>query len=260
MLASILAVEDHHIPPVDEIIIMPERYFAGTPFAINKVVVIMFIAAIVTILFFGIAFARPKIVPRGLQNFGEVIVDFVRNGVIMEVIGPAGLGFLPFLTTMFAFIFVNNIFSIIPAVNYPATARLAIPGVLAILVWFIFQIVGIINQGPAWYVRTVWPSSVPIAIRPLYALIELVAVFLIRPFSLAVRLGANMIAGHVMLTVFFIFAYNFIEPRISILVGIPAFLLATALVVFEILVALLQAYIFTILTAVYIGESMHHDH
>jgi F-type H+-transporting ATPase subunit a len=261
-LQSIFAFDpDEPVPDVKELLIKPCKYLCGNQWlGINKVVIIMMIAAVLTVVFFTLGSLNAKLVPSGLQNLVETTVDFVRNGIINEVIGPNGMWALPLLTAMFVFIFFLNIFEVIPGISYPGTARLAVPAALAVMVWVIFQVVGIVYQGPAWYIRTIWPKSVPLAIRPLYAAIEFVAVFFVRPFSLAVRLGANLIAGHVMLSVFFIFAYNFTEFKKGLPVGVAATLLAIALTVFEILVSFLQAYIFTILTAVYIGESMHHEH
>jgi F-type H+-transporting ATPase subunit a len=191
----------------------------------------------------------------------ESLVEFVRNGIVMEVMGPDGLSFVPFLTSMFTFLFVANIFGITPFLNFPATSRIAIPLFLAVLVWFIFNIVGIAKQGFGGYLKSnLFPPGVPPALYVLVTPIEFVSTFLVRPFSLAVRLFGNMFAGHLILTIFALgTVYLLLEPA-TIAFAPFAFLLMVFMTAFEVLVAALQAYIFTILTAVYIGLAMHPEH
>ena len=179
----------------------------------------------------------------------------------MEVMGPDGLVYVPFLTSMFTFLLVCNIFGIIPFLNFPATSRIAIPAFLAIFVWFIFNIAGIAKQGAGGYFKSqLFPPGVPTALYILVTPIEFVSTFLVRPFSLAVRLFGNMFAGHLILTIFALgTAYLLLEP-VTIVFAPFAFLLMVFMTAFEVLVAALQAYIFTILTAVYIGLAMHPEH
>lgn len=218
-------------------------------------------ATLLTLGIFLTAGKRAQLVPTGVQNLAESIVEFVRDQVVMQTMGPAGLGWVPFLTALFMFIFFSNIFEVIPGIQMPATARMAIPGFLALLVWVIFNAVGIKNQGLFGYLKSsLFPPGVPKAILPLVALIEFVSVFFVRPFSLAVRLFANMLAGHLLLVTFAVLsAALFTKSFLAVVLPLPAIMLVL-LTAFEILVALLQAYIFTILTAVYIGGAMHPEH
>jgi F-type H+-transporting ATPase subunit a len=226
----------------------------------NRVSLLMVIAGLIVIALFLLAFRRPQLVPRGLQNGMEALVDFVRNSIAVEVMGPAGLPWVPFLTAMFVFIFVNNIFGILPFVNFPTTSRMAIPILLAVLVWILFNVAGIRAQGMTYFKETLFPPGVPKALYILVTPIEFVSVFLVRPLTLSVRLAANMIAGHLILTIFFIgTAYLAWQPS-TLVFAVPAFVLSIFLVTFEILVAVLQAYIFTILTAVYVGGAIHPEH
>jgi F-type H+-transporting ATPase subunit a len=226
----------------------------------NRVSLLMVLAGLIVVALFVLAFRRPALVPRGLQNVMEAVVEFVRNGIAVEVMGPAGLPWVPFLTTMFVFIFVNNIFGILPFVNFPTTSRMAIPILLAVLVWVLFNVAGIRAQGAKYFREVLFPPGVPPALYILVTPIEFVSTFLVRPLTLSVRLAANMIAGHLILTIFFLgTAYLAFKPS-TIPFAIPAFALATFLVAFEVLVAVLQAYIFTILTAVYIGGAIHPEH
>jgi F-type H+-transporting ATPase subunit a len=229
-------------------------------FCLNRVGLYMFVVAGVVIVLFLLAFSRPEIVPRGLQNLMESAVDFVRNEIAISVIGQEGVRYVPLLVSLFFFIFVGNIFGIIPLIQFPVNSRMAIPAFLAGLVWVLFNVAGIKAQGIGYFKNTLFPPGVPKALYVLVTPIELVSVFLVRPLTLSVRLLANMIAGHLILSIFFLgVAYLLAKPS-TIPFAVPAFALAVFLVAFEILVAVLQAYIFTILTAVYIGGAIHPDH
>jgi len=226
----------------------------------SKVSLLMIIAAIVVIALFLVAFHAPQVVPRALQNGMEAVVDFVRNAIVMEVMGAEGLRWVPFLTAMFAYIFVCNVMEIIPLINFPPTSRIAIPLFLAIVVWFSFNVVGFKEQGVGYLKSTLFPPGVPAALYILVTPIEFVSTFLVRPFSLSVRLMGNMFAGHLILTIFALgTAYLLLKPATFAFAPF-SFALSVFLTAFELLVAVLQAYIFTILTAVYIGGSMHAEH
>jgi F-type H+-transporting ATPase subunit a len=226
----------------------------------NRASGLMMLAALIVTTLFLLAFRRPTIVPRGLQNAMESIVEFVRNSIVMEVMGPSGLPWVPFLTSMFMFIFVCNVFEILPFINFPVTSRIAVPAFLAGVVWILFVVVGFKEQGLGYLKNTLFPPGVPAAMYLLLTPIEFISTFLIRPFSLAVRLLGNMFAGHLILTIFALgTAYLLLKPSTAIFAPL-SFALAIALTLFELLVAVLQAYIFTILTAVYVGSSMHPEH
>jgi F-type H+-transporting ATPase subunit a len=205
---------------------------------------------------------KDALVPAGLiQNTAESGVAFVRNQVIMQTIGADGLGFLPYLTALFFFIFFSNITEIIPGVQFPANARFGVPLVLAMFTWVIYNVVGIVKQGPLHYLKnSTIPPGVPKAILPLVVIIEIVSTFLVRPFSLMVRLFANMLAGHLILVTFAVLTAGLWALKVTLVIAPFSFALLVAMTGFEILVSFLQAFIFTILTAVYIGSSMHPDH
>ena len=253
---SVLALE---FEPVSRLTSWKPILLKGTPFAINKVVLLMWLAVILVFFLFRQAGRRAALVPAGVQNVAESIVDFVREGVILQTIGPDGMGFLPLLVTMFCFIFVLNVFEIIPIIQMPVTARMALPFFMTMIVFFIYNLVGIKNQGLFGYFKSIlFPPGVPVALKPLVALIEFVSTIFVRPFSLAVRLFANLLAGHLLLATFAVLSTALFTSTI-IGSAVPGALLV-ALTGFELLVSVLQAFIFTILTAVYIGGSMHPDH
>ena len=143
----------------------------------------------------------------------------------------------------------------------PVNARIALPVFLAVIIWFMFNIVGIVKQGPFGYLRSImFPPGVPKALYILVTPIELVSTLIVRPLSLSVRLFANMLAGHLLLVSFAVITASLLDPSPLIVIWPFSFLLLVALTGFEVLVAVLQAFIFTILAAVYIGGSMHPEH
>jgi F-type H+-transporting ATPase subunit a len=229
----------------------------------NKIALIGVIAAVLATTVFAIAANRDgSKAPRGIRNLCEATVEFIENGVVMQTLGAKGLRWTPFLLSLFVFIYLCNVPGVFPILQMPATARIAIPLCLALLVWVTFIGTGIKHQGAGYFGHLIWPPGVPTALKPLVGLIEFVSTIIVTPFSLTVRLMANMMAGHILLVTFALLTGALIEARDKILipVGILPFFMLLFLTGFEILVAFLQAYIFTILTAVYINNAMSsHD-
>jgi F-type H+-transporting ATPase subunit a len=248
-------------PPVSHVIEWPEFLFEGTPFAVSKVVVLMWISALISVGFVILAGRNFKLVPKPLQNVGESFYGFIQNGIILETMGPDGLKYTPFLGSLFIFVLSCNFWGIIPVAQMPVNARIALPFFLALLVWAIFVVVGIKKQGPFGYLKnTGFPPGVPKALYLLVTPIELVSTFIVRPLSMFVRLFANMLAGHLLLTSFAVICAALWAMQPTVVILPFSFALLVALTGFEILVIFLQAFIFTILAAVYIGSSMHPEH
>lgn len=253
---ALIALE---FPPVSHLIEWPDMFGTSGPFGINKVVLLTFVAAILVGGFYLMAGRSQKLVPTGAQNFAETVVEFIQEGVILQTMGAEGLYWTPFLLTLFSFIFVTNIFGIIPFIQMPVNARMALPAFLAIVIWILFNFIGIKKQGFFGYFKSMlFPPGVPKALYILVTPIEFVSTIFVRPLSLAVRLFANMLAGHLLLVSFAVISAALFKATVVGAV-LPGGLLI-ALTGFEILVALLQAFIFTILAAVYIGGAMHPEH
>jgi F-type H+-transporting ATPase subunit a len=258
---TFLALE---FPPIGHLVEWEGLFLKGTPFEVNKVVLLMWAGVLIVGGLFFAAGRKAKsgnLVPSGVQHIAESGIEFVRKDIILQTMGNEGLRWAPFLTTMFFFIFVTNLFEVVPGIQFPVNARMALPLLLAVLVWFIYNIIGIKSQGLFGYLKSVvMPPGVPKAILPLVALIEFISTFVVRPFSLAVRLFANMLAGHLLLVTFAVLsAALFTKTLLAVILPLP-FIMLILLTGFEILVAGLQAFIFTILTAVYIGGAMHPEH
>lgn len=262
-----------HVPPLTELFEFAPMFGDGL-FAFNRVALLYLVAAAVVCGLMLVAFRNPSIVPGKFQSVMEAMVDFVREQIVLQVIGPDGLRFLPFLFSLFLFIFVNNFFEIMPLVQFPSTGRMAMPAFLAFVVFAVYWATAFKAQGLAYIKNTAIPPGVPAFVLPLVIPIELAQVLIIRPLTLAVRLFANMMAGHILLAILFIAANAFLIDvhglysglsDISVNwrglpIGIVALVAAPAMVAFELMVGALQAYIFTILAAVYIGGSMHPEH
>jgi F-type H+-transporting ATPase subunit a len=227
----------------------------------NKVALIAVAAALIGIVIFMLAANKDgSKAPRGVRNLAEIIVEFVENQIVMPTMGRAGLRWTPFMVSLFVFIYLCNVPGVIPLLQMPATARIAIPLCLSLLVWVVFIGVGLKHQGVKYLTHLIWPPDVPTALKPLVGVIEFVSTILIRPFSHTVRLMANMMAGHILLVTFALLSEALFQAETNkiafIPMGILPFFMLLFLTAFEVLVAFLQAYIFTILAAVYIGSSM----
>jgi len=232
---------------------------------ITRTIFLMGLAALIVVVLLYVAYRSPRLVPTKFQTMMDSVTGFVRDEVAIGIIGPDGVKYFPYLLSIFLFILVGNLFEVTPLVNFPITSRMAIPASLAIITYLIFVIVGFAKNGFKYLADIVWPSSVPVAMRPLVGIIEFVSYFAIRPFSLAVRLFANMVAGHVMLSLLLVSGFVFVTAFGDVSVakqgaGVLWFALGIAIFVFEIMVAVLQAYIFTLLSAVYIQTSVHPEH
>ncbi len=231
----------------------------------NKVAMIAVAASLIGIVVFLLAGSKDgSKAPKGVRNLAESTVEFIENGIVMQTMGKDGLGWTPFLLSLFVFIYLCNAPGIIPILQMPATARMAIPLFLALLVWVVYNGVGFKHQGVKYLTHTIWPPGVPTMLKPLVGLIEFVSNIIVRPFSLTVRLFANMLAGHILLVTFALLTQSLItaETKQFMLkpMAILPFFMLVFLTAFEVLVAFLQAYIFTILTAVYIGGAAHPEH
>ena len=235
---------------------------ASLEFGFSKVTVLLLLGVVAVVGFFTYAFRKPKLVPRGAQNIGEVGYVFVRDGIAKETIGHGGEKFVPFLFSFFFFVWILNFFGILPGAQLPATSIFAIPVAFALIVYFTWVPLGMIKQGPIkFFTNMMFPPGVPKPMYILLAPIELISNILVRPFTHAVRLFANMFAGHLLLATFSIAAFYLISACVIGIVGsVASFVVTVALTGFEAFIQALQAYIFTLLAAVYIGSALHAEH
>lgn len=248
-------------PPIENLVEWPNWFGPeGSWYGFNKIAFISLVAVVATSVLFILGNRKRSMVPKGAQNLVESSVAFIRDGIVLETMGPDGMRYLPYLVSLFFFILVGNIFEVIPFFHMPANARMAGPAVLALITWAYYIAVGLKHQGPKYFINAIAPPGVPKALYILVVPIEFLSTFIVRPFSLAVRLFANMLAGHILLVTFSVLCITLFTASLLALVLPLSFFMLVALTGFEVMVAFLQAYIFTILAAVYIGSSMHAEH
>ena len=248
-------------PPIENLVEWPNWFGPKDSwYGFNKIAFISLVAIVATTVLFLLGNRKRSLVPKGAQNLVESSVAFIRDGIVLETMGPDGMRYLPYLVSLFFFILIGNIFEVIPFFHMPANARMAGPAVLALLTWAYYIAVGLKHQGPKYFINAIAPPGVPKALYILVVPIEFLSTFIVRPFSLAVRLFANMLAGHILLVTFSVLCITLFTASLLALVLPLSFFMLVALTGFEVMVAFLQAYIFTILAAVYIGSSMHAEH
>jgi len=220
----------------------------GLDISLNKAVVMMFVAVALVIGLLVRAGSSRQLVPTRLQSLAEILVEFIR-GMIRETMGQEGMRFFPLVSSLFFFILFCNLLGLIPG-SYTVTSQLVVTGVFAVGVYTLSVVVGFRFHGIR-FLGILVPPGTPGWLIPLMIPIELIS-HLARPLSLSVRLFANMTAGHVILGVLF-----GLTVAGGLLIGWLPFAFTVALYALELGIAFIQAYIFTILTCVYLGDAIH---
>ena len=237
-------------------------FLFGTVITSVKAMFLLVLGSILTIIFFLFSARKAAMVPGKLQFLGESIYGFVRNGVAIEVLGKAGRKWAGFLATLFVFILVMNLWELIPLAQLPVTSHFAIPVTLALMVWVIYNWVGIAKHGLWGYLKLqCYIPGIPPAMHILLIPIEFLSNILLRPFTLSVRLFANMFAGHMLVGVAAAGAIYLLESGgVGYALWVLPFAASILLAFFELLVCSLQAYVFVLLTAIYIEGSLADSH
>ena len=226
----------------------------------TKITVMLWLSVAILIIFFLVAYRKPKLVPTKAQWLAESAYGFVRNNIALEMIGKEGLRFAPYLATLFCFIFVTNIWAIIPVAQISPNSHIAFPIILALISWVLFIYLGFKKHGIGYFKVALVPPA-PWFILPILVPIEFFSNFIVRPFSLAVRLFANMFAGHMLLLVFTLGGFAMINANAWFTpFSIVSWILTIALTFLEFLVICLQAYVFTVLTASYVQGALADEH
>jgi F-type H+-transporting ATPase subunit a len=245
------SVEDFYLPAIVD----------GTDPWFTKVTVLVWVAVALLIIFFLVTYRDPKLVPTKKQWLAESIYGFVRNNIAKDMIGHEGVKFAPYLTTLFCFILLTNLFGIVPGIQMSTNSHIAFPLILAVVSYVLFNYVGIRQHGFAKYMKASLIPPAPWYILPLLVPIEFASTFLFRPFTLAVRLFANMFAGHMILLVFTLGGFVMLNSNALLApVSVLSWAMAVALTFLEALVVMLQAYVFVVLTASYVQGALAEEH
>lgn len=248
-------------PTVDEAYFF-DRMGDGSIIASWKVVALLVIGTAFLCVFFVAAARRPSIVPSKFQFFAEGWYGFVRNAIAVEVMGRVGRGWAPFLTTLFVFILTMNLLELVPFAMIPVTSHFVFPAALAVLVWVLYNFAGIKKFGVLGYFKNqcVIPG-IPWPMHFLLVPLEFLSKILLQPFTLAVRLFANMFAGHMLVVLAGAGTVYLLQSGgINYLFAVLPALASVGLWFFELLICTLQAYVFVLLTAVYLEGAMADSH
>ncbi|MCS6710918.1 F0F1 ATP synthase subunit A [Brachybacterium sp. EF45031] len=251
-----------HVPSISEFY-PPAILFDGTPFEFNRVQLVRLIVLLAVLLTMGIIASRARLVPGKAQSIVELMIEFVHKNIIENTLGlREGRRFAPMLITMFFAILAFNLAGVVPGLNLAGTSLIGMPLVLALWTFATYVIAGVRKHGVAGYLKhETMPPGVP---KPIYLLlipIEFLQVVLIRWGSLTIRLLANMVAGHIMLVVFIGITHALLFSGSWLMAIAPlSGALAIGIYGFEIFVAALQAFIFTMLSAVYIQMATSDEH
>jgi F-type H+-transporting ATPase subunit a len=257
------SVEEEFRAPGPELFEFPPL-FAGGPEWLTKPVVFAVFGSLLVCALAWWAFAKPKLVPRGMQNLGEMGYLFVREQIGRPFLGKDTEAWMPLLFSLFFLIWIWNIFAVIPVIQFPIASHIAFPAVLAIAVYFLKVGLGIKRQGFGGYFKNLIPPGVrPKAIYVLLVPIEYLSSLVLAPFTHAVRLFANMFAGHIILAFFSLVGFWFIFEKPTFAgfgLGVVGVLMTIVMTGFEMFIQFLQAFLFTMLAAMYIGNSLHAEH
>ncbi len=255
----VLADEGFHGPTKE--VFQPPHWFdvdlGPIDFYLNKATALGIFAALVVGVLFWLGFRRAAVVPRGVQNVCESVYDFVDTSIARDVIGENGRKYTPYLVVLFSFVLISNVLAIVPGAQFPPTSRIAIPIVLSAITYVLFNHAGIKASGAkAYFGHMINPApSAPFFVKLLLGPIEVMSNLIVRPFTLAVRLFANMFAGHILLLVFSLGA-EYLLPKPPFVFGVASLLMTIVLTGFELVIDGLQAYIITILTAAFIAGAV----
>ncbi len=252
---------EFHGPSIEEF--FPAPVFQIGELVINRIHLIQFIAALAVVLIFWLGTRRMTVVPGRFQSLVEMGLDFVRVNIGEEILGKKDAQrFLPILTTLFFMILFMNLTGVIPFMNIAGTSIIAVPLLLALISYVTFIYAGIRKSPKNFVKNSLFPSGVPPVLYIIVTPLEFISTFIIRPVTLTLRLLMNMMVGHLMLVLFFAATHFFLLDLggwwSALAAGSLAF--GFAFTLFEILVAVLQAYVFTILTAVYIQLAVAEEH
>ncbi|GAB3981330.1 F0F1 ATP synthase subunit A [Actinoallomurus acanthiterrae] len=232
--------------------------------AVYKPMVLCLLTTAVVVGLFWASFARPAVVPGRMQSLGECAYGFVRDQIARPMMGERGDRWMGLLLSLFFFIWTANLMAVVPLAQFPVTGHIAVPAVLAGLVYLIMWVVGVRTHGLIGFVRhAICPPGLSRAETALVAPLEFLSIFVLRPFTHAVRLFATMFAGHLLVALFATVGHHFLIEKPT-LAGVPVGIVGMAFTIvvtaLELFVQAVQAYVFTLIAAYSIGDALDPAH
>jgi F-type H+-transporting ATPase subunit a len=261
-VSAMLAASNGYEAPGTGIFWQP--LFGSGQWAVTRADIVAVLSVILISWWLLASTRRMAMVPTPGQFFTEQVYAFVRNSVGRDIIGSREfLGYVPFLFALFAFILVNNLFGIIPPIQFPTLSRIGFPIALTLIVYVVYHTVGVRRFGVVGYLKHMIPPGVPGWVLGILVPLELLTYFFTRPVTLALRIWGNMFAGHLLLVLFITGGEWFIleSGKLAFIpLGFFSYLFAFVMTIFEGLIEFLQTYIFILLTALYIAGSLEESH
>jgi F-type H+-transporting ATPase subunit a len=257
---TVLAADVPFPPTVEDFYLPSIAPWGEHSYWFTKITLLLWVSIAILIIYFLVSYRKPQLVPSKKQWLAESLYGFVRNSIAVDMIGREGVRFAPYLTTLFSFILVMNLWGIVPLAQISPNSHIAFPIILALISYVLFIYVGFRKHGIR-YLKVALVPPAPWFILPLLIPIEFFSNFIVRPFSLAIRLFANMFAGHMLLLVFTLGGFAMINANAWLApVSLLSWAMTIALTFLDAAIIVLQAYIFTVLTASYIQGSLVEGH
>ena len=217
------------------------------------------LSALGVIAFFWAAFAKPKLIPGRTQSLGEMAILAVRDQILRPSLGKKGDTYLPFIVSLFFFILLCNLMELIPVLQFPVMSRIGFVWPLVAIMYVLYWYLGFRAKGFFGYFRS-WIPSAPWPILIILIPVEVLKYVVVQPFTLGVRLFANMFAGHLLLTIFMVATWYLTSLSIGLLYAAGSFFMVFFVFLLELLVDILQAFIFTTLISTYLADSLEYQH
>jgi F-type H+-transporting ATPase subunit a len=226
---------------------------------VTKPEVLAILAALVVIVFFWVAFAKPKMIPGKTQSLGEMAIVAVRDQIIRPQLGSKGDKYLAYISAMFFWILICNLMELIPILQFPVMARIGFVLPMVAIMYVLYWYQGFKTKGFFGYFKS-WVPEAPLFVMPLLILIEVLKYVIVQPFTLAIRLFANMFAGHLLLSIFMVATWYLTSASIGALYAVGSLGMVFFVFLLELLVDVLQAFIFTTLISSYLADSLEYHH
>jgi F-type H+-transporting ATPase subunit a len=236
-----------------------QKLFSIGGWNVTKPEVLAILVTLVVIVFFWVAFAKPTMIPGKTQSIGEMAILAVRDQVIRPQLGAKGDKYLAYISAMFFWILLCNLIELVPILQFPVMSRIGFVLPMMLIMYVLYWYQGFKTKGFIGYFRS-WIPQVPLFVLPLLILIEVAKYVIIQPFTLAIRLFANMFAGHLLLSIFMVATWYLAGASIGLVYAAGSLFMVFFVFLLEILVGLLQAFIFTTLISSYLADSLEYHH
>lgn len=236
-----------------------QTWFKIGAWGVTKPEVVAILCALIVIVFFWVAFAKPKLVPGKTQSLGELSILFVRDQIMRPQLGKKGDKYLGYIASMFFFIALCNLMELVPVIQFPVMSRIGFVIPLVLIMYITYWYLGFKTKGFTGYFKS-WIPHAPLFILPLLIPIEILKYVVIQPFTLCIRLFANMFAGHLLLSIFMVATWYLTSLSIGLVYAAGSLFMVFFVFLLELLVDVLQAFIFVTLISGYMADSLEYQH